>query len=172
MTALGDELWRQYGGDVPADPRSVARDAIQRHGSGRAAARALGVDEKTIRRWKAGETRHSDNVDRFAREARQAKAETHSGHVDLTFRHAKRDRKLSFGTGAGGKRGLKPHALDAMKDAYVRGDKEGMASAFVKGVDDPWYRRMFARAEAADGEGMPGAEPGEDSDAVGVFLRR
>lgn len=168
MSTLGDSLWQQYGGDVPADPRSVAHDAIQRYGSGRAAARALGVDEKTIRRWKTGQTHHSDNVDRLAREARRANVDTHGASAEVRMRLAGRDRRLNFGTGAGGKRGLKAGAGDRIANAYVRGDKEGMAKALVGGVQDPFYAKALKRAYDAEGTG---AESPEDSTQPGVFLR-
>jgi hypothetical protein len=167
MSALGDSLWKQLGGDVPADPRSVARDAIQRHGSGRAAARALGVDEKTIRRWKAGITKHSDNVDRFAADARARKASQHGGEVQVNLRHAKRDRKLRFAEGAGLK-GLTPGTTDAVRDAYVRGDKEGMARELIDGLPSGFYKETIRDAYDAELAGQPG-DAGEVSGAVGVL---
>lgn len=166
MSSLGDFLFREYGGNVPSDPRAVAFDAIQRYGSGRAAARELGVDEKTIRRWKTGETRGSEHVERYAQEARRSYAETRQGPVKVQFRYAGRTRNLQFG--GSGKR-MKSGAEAAVAEAYVRGDQEGMAKAFIGGVDDSWYRRMMAQAYAAEMEGAPG-EAGEDSGSVGVFV--
>lgn len=168
VSTLGDSLWQQFGGDVPAVPQAVARDAIQLYGSGRAAARALGVDEKTIRRWKNGETSHSDNVDRLAREARKSRAGDHRGPVEVKFKHANRDRNLTFGAGQGG-RGLKGGADADIAQAYIDGDREGMAQALIRNVTDPWYKKQLGLAYVAELGGTPG-DAGEKSDAVGMFL--
>src|SRR5688572_394384 len=117
MSSLGDHLWKQVGGDVPSDPRSVAREAIQQYGSGRAAARELGVDEKTIRRWKAGETMRSEHVVKFATEARKGYADARTGPIQVSFKYAKRERDLKFGPG--GKQALQPGAVEAIEAAYV-----------------------------------------------------
>lgn len=166
MTTLGDDMFGQYGGRVPSDPQSVARDAIQRYGSGRAAARAMGIDEKTIRRWKNGETAKSEHVEKYAQEARRSYADRKEGPIVIKFRYAKRTRDLKFG--AGGK-SLRAGAEREIREAYIRGDKEGMARAFVGGVDDPWYRRMMRQAYDAELEGETG-EAGEDSGAVGAYV--
>jgi hypothetical protein len=168
VSTLGDKLWRDYGGDVPTDPQVVARDAIQRYGSGRAAARALGVDEAQIRRWRDGKVHNSPNVARIAQEARRSNADGRQGPIDLTIRHAKRTRRLEFGAGQG-KRGLKPGAEQRIADAYVRGDRKAMADAFVAGVADPWYSRQFKAWLKAEEAGISG-DAGEDSGAVGVFI--
>jgi flagellar biosynthesis/type III secretory pathway protein FliH len=165
MSALGDHLFNQYGGDVPSDPQSVAREAIQRYGSGRAAARAMGIDEKTIRRWKNGETRQSERAERFAKDERRAYADRKQGPVEIKFKYAKRERALKFGDGA--KQGLKSGAEQRIAEAYVRGDKEAMAKAFVDGVSDAQYRKMFTRAYEA---GLDVSEAGEDSDLPGAFV--
>lgn len=167
MSALGDSLWRQFGGDVPATPQNVARDAIQRYGSGRAAGRALGVDEKTIRRWKSGETRSSDNVTRLAQEARKGKADSRTGPIDVAFKHARRERKASFG--AGGRQSLTPGTEGRMRDAYVAGDRERMAAEFAAGVRDHFYGPLIREAYLYDLAGMEG-DAGETSDAVAVLL--
>lgn len=165
MSTLADSFWAQFGGDG-GDPQSVARAAIERYGSGRAAGRALGVDEKTIRRWKNGETARSEHVNRIAREARQQNADRATGPVEVKFRYAKRDRAVKFGDG--GRQKLRPGTTDRMKDAYVRGDREGMAKAFIDGVDDGWYRRQFRTAMEAEEEGIMG--DGEDTSSPGSFV--
>ena len=153
MGRLGEHLYQQFGGDVPATPQEVARAAIGQYGSGRAAGRALGVDEKTIRRWKNGETVRSGNVERIARDTRATKADAHTGPIGVRFKQGNRDRTLTFGNGAGGQRGLKPGAADRVKDAYVAGDKDRMAAEFAMGVDDAWYRMAFLRGLEAEEAG-------------------
>ena len=159
--SLGDELWRQFGGDVPATAEQVARDAIQRYGSGRAAARALGVDEAQIRRWRDGKVKHSPNVHRIAQEARRTAAEGREGQpVAIRFRHAARSRTATFRPSQ-----LVPGTEARVRDAYVRGDRDGMKDAFLAGVRDPWYRRNFREWDRA-------AQPApndDDSDSPGVF---
>lgn len=167
MSSLGDYLFKRYGGHVPTNPQEVAFDAIQRFGSGRAAARELGVDEKTIRRWKSGQTQQSETVEKYAREVRQSTVEKRTGPVSIEFRHARRDRTLAFREG-GGERGLKAGTEAAIAQAYVSGDREGMARAFLDGLPRNWYGRELRRAYVAELEGAPG-EAGEDSDAVGLF---
>lgn len=168
MSSLADHLWKQYGGNVPSDPQTVARDAIQRYGSGRAAARELGIDEKTIRRWKNGETRESPHVERYAQEARRSYADRKSGPVQVAFRFAKRNRDLRFQEGAGEK-GLRSGTEDRIAEAYVAGDREGMAQAFIDGLPGNWYGREIRKAYLAEvEEGAPG-EAGEDSGSVGAF---
>lgn len=165
MSSLGDYLHKQYGGDVPINPEQVAREAIQRWGSGRAAARELGVDEKTIRRWKSGETMRSEHADRYSRQAREQLAERKPGAVEVTFKYSGRTRTLKFGEG--GKR-LRAGAAEAIKSAYVSGDKEGMAKALISGIDDAWYSRELKRAYVAEMQGAPGTA-GEDSGSTGAF---
>lgn len=173
MSGLGDKLWRDYGGDnVPRDAQTLARDAIQRYGSGRAAGRALGVDEAQIRRWRDGKVANSPNVERMVRDMREQMATARSGDpIDLKFRHARRTRNLTFGeAGAAGKRGLRPGTEAAIAAAFARGDRRGMASAFIGGVQDAWYRKQLKLATEADDLGRSGDGVGEDSDAVGVVI--
>lgn len=167
MSSLGDRMWKEYGGDPIPNLQAFAVEKIREHGSGRAAARAMGIDEKTVRRWKSGETRGSERFDQAVKEARAANAERKTGPTEVVFKYAKRARALKFEEGRGAK-GLKPGTEARVRDAYVRGDREGMAQAFLGGVQDPWYRRMMWQAYAADLDGAPG-EAGETSDAVGVF---
>lgn len=168
MTTLGDRLYAQFGGDVPSTPQQLAQDAIRRYGSGRAAARELGVDEKTIRRWKNGETRHSENVDRWAREARRGQAERHRGDpIEVKFRFAGRERTLRVGGGERQK--LAPGAEKRIEDAYVAGDREAMASEFVGGVADPFYRGKLREAYRYDLAGVETVDAGEGSSSPAVF---
>lgn len=167
MSTLGDRLFAQFGGDVPADPQAVAQRLVQQHGSGRAAARYIGRDEKTIRRWLKGETRHSDRVEEFAKDARAEKVENHTGPVELKFRYAKRDRDLKFGPGQGSRQ-LMPGTVPTIKEAYIKGDKEAMAEAFINGIDDPFYQSRIEQAHEAELVGAPGTA-GEDSGQVGVI---
>jgi hypothetical protein len=170
MSTLGDRLWAQYGGDaIPTTPQQWARDAIQRYGSGRAAGRALGVDEKTIRRWKNGETRHSDNVERLAEHAREEKAASRQGPLEVKFRYAGRDRDLKVGGGE--RQRLTAGAQARIDRAYARGDKEAMASAFVQGVTDPFYRRKLREAHGLDLAGAAGeGDAGVGSSSPAVFV--
>jgi hypothetical protein len=167
--SLSRQVFEAFGGQPVADLQAFAREEIQRHGSGRAAARALGVDEKTVRRWKNGETRASERFDQATRQARAENAQRVGSSVSVEFRYAKRTRPLTFEEGKGVK-GLKPGTVDKMKDAYVRGDADGMAQAFVRGVTDGWYGDEMRRAYAVEtGEEGEDKTPGEDSDAVGSF---
>lgn len=167
MSMLGDSLWSQYGGNLPANPQQVAQQAIARYGSGRAAARALGVDEAQIRRWKAGNVRNSPNVARIVREARRSAVENLSGPVVVKFKFAGRDRNLAMGEGQG-HRGLTDGTDDRIAEAFIDGDRERMAKALVDGVSDPFYRKQLSLAYVAELMGAPG-DAGEKSDAVGAF---
>jgi hypothetical protein len=60
---------------------------------------------------------------------------------------------------------LAPGTLDAMKSAYVAGDDEGVAHAFVEGVIDPWYHEQFEGAYAEDD-----VADGSGSDSSGAFV--
>lgn len=161
MTALGDHLWKQFGGDVPATLQGMAQAARDQYGSNRAAARGLGVDERTVRRWLSGEVQTSRQADRVAGELRSARADRHEGPINVRFKFDKRERSLNFGSGG---KALKAGAEKAVREAYEKGDKEGMARAFIKGIDDSWYREQFE-----DAYGAVDAK-GEDSDAVGAFV--
>jgi hypothetical protein len=174
MTALGDSLWDQYGGgNVPVDPAAFARSAIQRYGSGRAAGRALGVDEAQIRRWRDGKATKPIKLPQAREHARADQAAKHTGPVKVEFRQGGRDRTVEFGPGA--RQDLAPGTKAAIGEAYAKGDREAMAAALVSGIVDerfygPQLRKAYRIERQEEDDGMRGPENrGEGSDAPAVF---
>lgn len=148
MSKLARILAAQFGGEVPTDLGSAARELRDRFGSGRAVARELGVDEKTVRRWLSGETRSSARQEQVIRTVREQRARGAGVDKPVTvkLRYDGRDRKVAVTDGSG----LHAGTAQSMREAYARGDQEGLARAFIDGVKDRWYHDRFEEAYEDD----------------------
>lgn len=155
MSSLGDKLEGilrpAHRGPAPS-VRDLARAAVAEAGSQRAAARAWGVDEKTIRRILKGEVHHPrpstmEKVDAWER----PRGTRRIGLNDLTLTVMER-RPARRAGGGGRERTLRagnlgitdPAAADRIRQAYVVGGKEAAAAQLLNEITVPHYRTFLA----------------------------
>lgn len=177
MSDLGDILAQRIAaaGTVPTSARQQAEELVQHFGSGRKAAKALGVNESTLRRIRSGKTGmpKSSTAQAIVQTLRTTRVDTERVKAGLPvgFKFDGRPRNLNFHerqpAGNPATNTLKPGTVDRMAAAYGRGDTDGIAQAFIDGVDDGWYQDRFEDAHGDMAEGTAGA--GEGSDSVGAF---
>lgn len=137
----------QYGRFLAVPDGLPERMAIvqARYGSNRAAARAVGVDERTWRRWLSGTTRpRPGSLDMLGQAARQVRSDAirfQFRSMSATQREGPRgERSRTFDA-----RGLRwdPSADRRVENALRRGDWSGAAQAFRGGIRDHGYADLF-----------------------------
>lgn len=171
MSRLADSLVRQIAGSPASSLHGLLGELRARFGSVTAAARAAGIDRRTWQRYESGAIRSpkAATLDRLNQTARQARirdgVDVSRLHVD--FRYAGRTRRLTDAN-----LNLAPGTGQAMTSAYLAGDHEGVAQAFIDGIDDGdpdgWYHGQFTDAYENDlADSAP--EAGEGSDSVAAF---
>lgn len=176
MSDLGRAVERILtGGRGPAPTFGEVLTAfIASAGSGRAAARQLGIAESTVRRWRSGAGKPSPAyLDRFGQASRDLRAR-HVTNEDLSIRttdqggghpgqRVRRERvikasQLRMGTGA----------AERVREAYVRGGAEAAAKVFLSEVKEPFYRSYLAAANKGVSSGNgPGRGSGGGGGVVG-----
>jgi hypothetical protein len=163
MSDLGDELERIIsrpgGGGVPL--RQKLQDMLAHYGSGRKAAKAMGVNESTFRRMLSGQTRtptgstveRVDDISRRLGARRITNADISFPVTERVARRGKasrRPRQLR----AGNLGITDPAAAGRIRQAYVEGGKENAARQFLAEVKVPHYRDWLTpddlRAEMRD----------------------
>lgn len=167
MTRLANDLIRQIAGrgPVPADFRAQLGELKRHYGTVTAASKALGIDRRTFQRWESGAIRtpkpeRREGVERAVRQARVDQAAVSTAQLKVNWKYDGRTRPLTTNNLQ-----IQAGTIDAMKDAYVRGDTEGVARSFIDGITDPWY---FDQLDATYAAGV--AASGEGSDATGEFV--
>lgn len=148
MSDLGKAVERMLTGSAGAPTfGETLRAYVADAGSGRAAARALGVSASTVRRWLAGGSPSAAYADRFDRAARAMRSRTITNDQVL-IRTRERDSR-----GRGGTRdrelraknlGLSEGAAERVRDAYVAGGAEAAAKRLVEETNTRFYRTMLA----------------------------
>jgi transcriptional regulator with XRE-family HTH domain len=115
-----------------------------RYGSNRASARAVGVDERTWRRWLSGGTRpraaSADKLAAAAAEVRLAGVVAQFRGVQFQQRMGGRDRQREASARA---LGFDPAANDRITEAARRGDWGTAARIWFSAIRDSAYRQMI-----------------------------
>jgi hypothetical protein len=137
---------------VPPTFGELLRAMIADEGSNRAAARAIGVSESTVRRWLRGTTPRQTTRLRFdAADRRHRARDLRDEDIRLTvFRQERRrDRRSSEINHR--QLGMAPGAGARIADAYVSGGADQAAAQFLAEVQTQWYHdRMEEWAEDTD----------------------
>lgn len=159
MSEQGDAFVRQVFRTDPA-PMTFA-DAITyaRHsgGSGRKAAKILGIPESTLRRWAKGANptpARRDAVVSAVREHRSRPSKMGDPGVILhviSHERKRRDRERDID---GRQLKLRPGTLDAAHAVWVQtGDADKALAVFLNGVGEPFYKAELTPREWRDGGG-------------------
>lgn len=123
----------------------------QRHGSGRAAARAIGVSEGTLRRWAAGTNPKPDSQRKVIESARASRMRpTTMGDAGVLVKVIRSERRRTRGEDAvsGRQLQLQSGTLAAMKQTWITtGDSDQVLKIFLGGIGDEWYRRELTPRE-------------------------
>lgn len=137
---------------IPQDLRTQMAMVQRRHGSNRASARAVGVDEATWRRWLRGSTPKPATAAKLAQGVRQMIA----GRIDARFRRVDFEQHMGRDTrdrSVGARALLYDQAADAQITRHVRAGHYGHAArAWVMGIRDDTYRDFFSTDGFADVE--------------------
>jgi hypothetical protein len=147
-------------------PTTSVRDQLQalqrEHGSGRAAARQMGISEGTWRRWWAGaglpapkggtgSKGAKPSGKNQAKLAAAAAAPLRAAAIvnrpsDQTIRHPGRHRGADHRrvrTATATSMRIRPGTADAITDAYVTGGAAAAAAALQRGIGDDFWRDFF-----------------------------
>lgn len=145
MSELGDRLekWLTGRSGDPYTLRDWARDMVSRHGSGRGAARAIGVPESTLRGWAKGSQPRGARAERansLIRESSSRKVQDGDFSMTVDYRKTRQGKSQTLTP-----RNLKwnPGAAERIRSAYVKGGKEAAALQLLKETNDRVYRRML-----------------------------
>lgn len=178
MSQQGDAFVRRV---LKADPSPLSfGDALrylrQREGSGRAAARALGVSESSIRRWDKGTTPKPGTQQKVLETVRRLRSRPSTmGDAGVMLPVVSQDRKRGRRERdvSGQQLKLQPGTLKQAHEIWLKtGNADQAAAAFVKGIGDPWYRTQLAkgltesRAETGTSKTGGGGGGGGDLDDV------
>lgn len=137
-------------------PAELVAKLKEQHGSVRAAGRALGIPESTLRRWGKGNAPSSRSISRVETAARSL----HLRSIDPDkFRFVVKDRPDRDGRErvrelSAQQLQLRPGTLERMRDAHLRGDHEAAAKAFLGGVGNDWYRQWLTPGSTLAHTGM------------------
>lgn len=171
MSGLGDFLQRQFvesgnGGSF----LDHVNEIIRRRGSVTGAAKELGVDRRTIQRWKSGTIRTPkavtrNKVEKVVRGSKiRGSAPTESTLRINTTEPPDKKGRVRHRQLRGTQLKLRTGTLDAVKQAYVEtGDKEVMAKVFLGGIGDAFYKDFLSK-DVEEG----GAEIDEEYKAVAL----
>lgn len=162
--SIVDAIKGIFAGDRP-EPQTgpeLITALKQQHGSVRAAGRATGIPESTLRRWGKGATPGPRSVDRVDRARRDVAAKridqstfvlkVKDRHPDAQGKHRERNLKAD-------QLKLAPGTLDKVRAAHVAGQHDKAAKEFLKGIQSSWYRGWLtpgsdlARSGTEDGLG-------------------
>lgn len=155
MSSLADLFRARYAArlSIPADHRAQMGMVQARYGSNRKAARAVGVDERTWRRWLAGSTPRPTTAVRLAQGAQTLRAEgvrfNFQSLQAIQRQRGARDRTRTI-TALG--LNWDPAANRAVEAALRRGEWGEAARAFLAGIRDWQYQDLFRETFDADGE--------------------
>lgn len=134
------------------------------------ASKEMGVDRRTIQRWRSGKIRNPkpptvSKVERARRGAQiRANAPSESTLTIRTTEPPDKKGRVRHRELRGTQLKLRAGTLDATKQAYVEtGDKEVMAKTFLGGIGDAFYKDFLSKG-VEDG----GAEIDEEYKAVAV----
>lgn len=167
MSEQGDAFVRRV---LKADPSPMTfGDAVlylrQREGSGRAAARRLGVSESSLRRWGKGTTPKASTRQKVLETARRLRSRPSAmGDAGVMLPVISQDRKRGSRERdvSGQQLKLRPGTLAKAHETWLRtGDADKAAGVFVRGIGDPWYRAQLAKglnkSQAETGGGSSGS---------------
>lgn len=161
MSEQGEAFVRQVLKVRDTAPMSFAEAvAYARHagGSGRKAAKILGIPESTLRRWGRGATPpegRREKVVQAVRDYRTRPSKMGDAGVILHVvsqekKRARRERDID-----GRQLQLRDGTLAAAHDTWVKtGDADRALATFLNGVGEPWYRAELTPREWRD-DGAP-----------------
>lgn len=125
---------------------------VAQEGSGRAAARRLGVAESTVRRWRHGGKPKQANLSAFEQVTRQLRAKAFT-NADIKLHTREESDRANLGRPREREISARQLGMDAgaaarIRDAYVSGGAEAAAAAFRDEVKVPFYRAYLRDPDA------------------------
>jgi hypothetical protein len=163
--SMSDALYGALTGGKSKDTEGFSRflgEMKASHGgSRRAAARAAGVSESTWRAWEKGTVPKSANNERIMRAGRENRLVS-DGPTDRTVKITSTDRGTTKDrTITAEKLAIRPGTMDAVREALVKGDSQGMVGAFTDGVGNQFYKGYLSKGAEKDAaeEARRGAVP-------------
>lgn len=152
MSGLGDYLKSRF---VEAENGGSFLDHVNemvRNLGVSGAAKDMGVDRRTVQRWRSGKIRTPkaptrSKVERATRGARiRANAPSESTLTIRTTEPPDRKGRVRHRELRGTQLKLRPGTVDATKQAYIdTGDKEVMARTFLGGIGDAFYKDFLSK---------------------------
>ena len=184
MSQQGDAFVRRV---LKADPAPMAfGEAVfylrQREGSGRAAARRLGVSESSLRRWDKGTKPKAATQQKVLETVRRLRSRPSAmGDAGVMLPVVSQDRKRGSRERdvSGQQLKLRPGTLARSHEIWLRtGDSDKAASAFMRGIGDPWYKAQLAKGfnksqaetgtSSASSPSTAGGDDEEEDDDEGI----
>lgn len=158
MSDLGRAVERLLTGSTDApDFREALREYVAEAGSGRRAAKRLGVAESTLRRWRDGATPRPAMRAAFEGAARAMYARNlTAGQVVIRAteqgeRGRRREREIT-----GKNLRIDDAAAGRVRDAYVSGGREAAAKQLVKETPVSFYKTYLGAGLGGDGDDYEG----------------
>jgi len=157
--SIGRQVERWLTGEPPGAGQATTHERLVAFeadvGSGRAAARRIGIAESTWRGWKKGASPRGANREKYQRAERDARAaatlDLQKIRVDFVQKERKRpDRARSLD--ARQLRIADPAAGQRIRDAYVAGGAAAAGKALIAEIKDPWYAEQLDLADQDQGD--------------------
>lgn len=179
MSQQGDAFVRRV---LKADPTPLSfGEAVQylrqREGSGRAAARRLGVSESSLRRWARGTKPKAATQQKVLETTRRLRSRPSSmGDAGVMLPVVSQDRRRGSRERDVSGRQLKlaPGTLQRAHEKWLStGNSDAAAAVFIEGVGDPWYRAQLAKgfnksvAETGGSSGSSASADDEEDEDLG-----
>lgn len=160
---ISQAIWRAYAREA-VTLRQLMDEVQAVAGSGRKAAKLVGVGETTWRRWRSGDTTPKpENFTKLDWAFRGVRVDNAGPLNPATVKIKTTDKNdpNRHRTVNGNQLRLGP--LDRVADAYRAGDPERAARAFLGAIRESWYRGYFA---ASGPDAAPGDEYGGIVDSI------
>lgn len=154
---IAQAIWRAYARES-VSMADLMREVQLTAGSGRKAAKLVGIGETTWRRWKSGQTTPRpenftklDWAFRFVRVDKVGPLNPAAIVIRTTdINDRKRHRRIT-----GSQLQLDPGGLQRVAAAYAAGDPDAASAAFLRAVGERWYRQyLSANADTEDYGGI------------------
>lgn len=151
MSQQGDAFVRRV---LKADPAPMTfQESMlylrQRYGSGRAAARQLGVSESSLRRWNSGTTPRPATRDKVLSTVRELRSRpSRMGDAGVILPVVSQDRKRGRRERdvSGRQLQLRPGTLQAAHETWIAtGNADKALEVFIGGIGESWYRAQLGK---------------------------
>lgn len=159
---LGKLIQEAYGGSEPVELGALMNEIQRQAGSGRKAAKMVGVGETTWRRWKSGNTTpKAVNLFKAQSAVRAVRAANYPLTVErLRFKMQDRRENRSR-TIRGQQLGLRAMDVAAVQRVYIQDGPDAAAMAMIQVIRDDFYQDYFK------GLHLPEEDQPDDPEAYG-----